>query len=99
MESLTDLNSMPVSASQPGAGNGQLLSNLASFKRTTGPTVVSHYDIQPVIDIFGGVSGRDLGGVLQDIQPLIKQAEKELPRGASSCCAGRRRRCIRVSSG
>ncbi len=82
MESLTDLNSMPVSASQPGAGNGQLLSNLASFKRTTGPTVVSHYDIQPVIDIFGGVSGRDLGGVLQDIQPLIKQAEKELPRGS-----------------
>jgi multidrug efflux pump subunit AcrB len=82
MESLTDLNSMPVSASQPGAGNGQLLSNLASFKRTTGPTVVSHYDIQPVIDIFGGVSGRDLGGVLRDIQPLIRQAEKELPRGS-----------------
>jgi multidrug efflux pump subunit AcrB len=82
METLTDLNSMPVSASQPGAGNGQLLSNLASFKRATGPTVVSHYDIQPVIDVFGGVSGRDLGGVLQDIQPLIKQAEKELPRGS-----------------
>jgi multidrug efflux pump subunit AcrB len=82
MDSLTDLNSMPVSASQPGAGNGQLLSNLASFKRTTGPTVVSHYDIQPVIDIFGGVSGRDLGGLLQDIQPLIKQAGKELPRSS-----------------
>ena len=82
MDSLTDLNSMPVSASQPGAGNGQLLSNVASFKRTTGPPVVSHYDVRPVIDIFGGVSGRDLGGVLRDIQPLIKQAEKELPRGS-----------------
>ncbi len=35
-----------------------------------------------MIDIFGGVSGRDLGGVLRDIQPLIKQAEKELPRGS-----------------
>src|SRR6266446_368945 len=80
MDSLTDLNSMPVSASQPGAGNGQLLSNLASFKRAAGPPVISHYDVQPVIDIFGGVSGRDLGGVLRDIQPLIKQAEKELPR-------------------
>ncbi len=82
MDSLTDLNSMPVSASQPGAGNGQLLSNLASFKRTAGPPVVSHYDVRPVLDIFGGVSGRDLGGVLRDIQPLIKQAEKELPRGS-----------------
>jgi len=82
MDSLADLNSMPVSASQPGAGNGQLLSNLASFNRTAGPQVVSHYDVRPVIDIFGGVSGRDLGGVLHDIQPLIKQAEKELPRGS-----------------
>ena len=82
MESLTDLNSMPVSASQPGAGNGQLLSNLASFKRTTGPPVISHYDVRPVLDIFGGVGGRDLGGVLHDIQPLIKQAERELPRGS-----------------
>ena len=82
MDSLNDLNSMPVSASQPGAGNGQLLSNLASFKRATGPAVVSHYNVRPVIDIFGGVSGRDLGGVLRDIQPLIKQAEKELPRGS-----------------
>ena len=82
MGSLNDLNAMPISASQPGAGNGQLLSNLATFKRTTGPQVVSHYDVRPVIDIFGGVSGRDLGGVLRDIQPLIKQAEKELPRGS-----------------
>jgi multidrug efflux pump subunit AcrB len=82
MDSLADLKSMPVSASQPGAGNGQLLSNLASFRRTAGPQVISHYDVRPVIDIFGGVSGRDLGGVLRDIQPLIKQAEKELPRGS-----------------
>jgi multidrug efflux pump subunit AcrB len=82
MDSLTDLNSMPVSASQPGAGNGQLLSNLATFRRTTGPPVISHYDVRPVLDIFGGVNGRDLGGVLRDIQLLIKQAEKELPRGS-----------------
>ncbi len=51
-------------------------------QRTNGPPVVSHYNVMPVIDIFGGVSGRDLGGVLRDIQPLVKQAEKELPRGS-----------------
>ena len=83
MESLTDLNSMPVSASQPGAGNGQLLANVATFKRSVWPPIISHYDVRPVIDIFGGADGRDLGGVLHDIQPLIKQAEKELPRGSS----------------
>jgi len=91
---------MPVSASQPGAGNGQLLSNLASFKRTTGPPVVSHYDVRPVLDIFGGVSGRDLGGVLGDIQPLIKAGRRKNCREAALfCCAGRRKRCIPVSSG
>ena len=36
----------------------------------------------PVIDVFGGVSGRDLGGVLRDINPLIEQAKKELPKGS-----------------
>jgi multidrug efflux pump subunit AcrB len=36
----------------------------------------------PVIDVFGGVSGRDLGGVLRDLQPLLKETEKQLPRGS-----------------
>ena len=34
----------------------------------------------PVIDVFGGVSGRDLGGVLSDLKPLIAQTEKDLPK-------------------
>ena len=42
----------------------------------------------PVIDIFGGVSGRDLGGVLRDLKPLIAQAEKELPQGSSIMLRG-----------
>ena len=49
---------------------------------TNGPPVISHYNVMPVIDIFGGVSGRDLGGVLRDLKPLVAQAEKELPRGS-----------------
>ena len=43
---------------------------------------MSHYNVQPVIDVFGGVSGRDLGGVLKDIKPIVKEAEKDLPRGS-----------------
>jgi multidrug efflux pump subunit AcrB len=82
MDSLSALNSIPINASQPGQGDVQLLANLASFRRTTGPPVISHYNIAPVIDVFGGVSGRDLGGVLHDLKPLIAQAEKELPRGS-----------------
>jgi multidrug efflux pump subunit AcrB len=82
LDSLSALNSIPVSAGQPGEGDSQILANLATFTRTNGSPVISHYNVTPVIDVFGGVSGRDLGGVLRDIKPLIRQAEKELPRGS-----------------
>ena len=82
MSSLSALNSIPINASQPGQANEQLLENLASFERTSGQAVASHYNVQPVIDVFGGVSGRDLGGVLKDIEPIVKRAEKDLPRGS-----------------
>ncbi len=82
MDSLSALNSMPINASTPGAGNAQLLANVASFKRTSGSPVFSHYNVTPVIDVFGGVSERDLGSVLNEIGPLVAQAEKELPRGS-----------------
>jgi len=88
MDSLAALNSVPINASQPGQGNEQLLANLATVTRTAGAPVISHYNVMPVIDIFGGVSGRDLGGVLRDLQPLLAQAEKELPKGSSIMLRG-----------
>jgi len=81
MDSLEALQAIPITASRPGEGNAQLLANLATLSRQTGPAIVSHYNIMPVIDLFGGVSGRDLGGVLNDLKPLISQAEKDLPKG------------------
>jgi multidrug efflux pump subunit AcrB len=42
----------------------------------------------PVIDVFAGVSGRDLAGVLKDIRPLIAAAEKELPKGSAIILRG-----------
>ena len=81
MDSLSALNAMPVSAGRLGQGNGQVLGNLATIVRTNGPVVVSHYNVAPVIDVYGGVDGRDLGGVLRDLEPLVAQAKTELPRG------------------
>ena len=82
MDSFDALNLIPVSASLPGKNNPQIFTNLASFQRTSGSPINSHYNVMPVIDVFGGVSGRDLGGVLKDINPLIEQAKKELPKGS-----------------
>ena len=82
MDSLSALGAIPINASRPGQGDAALLANLATISRTNGPTVISHYNVMPVIDVFGGVSGRDLGGVLGDLRPLIEQARRELPRGS-----------------
>jgi multidrug efflux pump subunit AcrB len=82
IDSLAALQSIPVSGGQPGKGSAQVLANVSSFVRRTGSPIFSHYNVMPVIDVFGGVSGRDLGGVLRDVEPLVAAAEKDLPRGS-----------------
>ena len=50
--------------------------------------VVSHYDIAPVLDIYGGVEGRDLGGVAHDIASIIARARNNLPEGSQLILRG-----------
>src|SRR6202011_6138436 len=65
-----------------------LLTNLATFTRTNSQPIYTHYNIMPVVDIFGGISNRDLGGVLSDIKPIIAEVQKTLPRGTSIMLRG-----------
>jgi multidrug efflux pump subunit AcrB len=82
LDSVSALSSIPIGSTDAGQGNTQVFANLASLSRTNGQPVFSHYNVQPVIDVFGGAGERDLGGVLRELQPLIKEAEKQLPRGS-----------------
>ena len=43
--------------------------------------VASHYNIEPVIDIYAAVQGRDLGAVARDINGILEETTKSLPRG------------------
>jgi multidrug efflux pump subunit AcrB len=61
---------------------------VATVTRTAVPPVYSHYDVAPVIDIYGNVDGRDLGGVLDNIKPLVAAAEKKLSRGNTMVLRG-----------
>jgi multidrug efflux pump subunit AcrB len=88
MTSLSDLNSMPLTAGVPGTGNEQLLANVATFSRTNSQPIYSHYNVMPVVDVFGGVSGRDLGGVLKDLKPIVAASKKSLPHGSSIVLRG-----------
>jgi multidrug efflux pump subunit AcrB len=59
----------------------QILGAMASIERVGVPLVVSHYNVQPVIDIFAGVDGRDLSSVGSDVNRIIEEMKKDLPGG------------------
>jgi multidrug efflux pump subunit AcrB len=80
MDSLQSLENVPVTGA--GATTPQIMASLASVTRGAGTSVVSHYDIQPVIDIYGAVHGRDLGGLAGDIDDAVDAVKKDLPRGS-----------------
>ena len=79
MTSLQDLMEMPVN--NPNVRNSQVLSNLAHLTPTAKPAVVSHYNVQPVIDVYASTQGRDLGAVAKDTMKVLKPFEQHLPRG------------------
>jgi multidrug efflux pump subunit AcrB len=67
----------------PGAPQPvQILGNLAEFKPGAELGTVSHYDVQPVIDIYTNVVGTDLGTVTREVEKIKEKYEKQLPRGS-----------------
>jgi multidrug efflux pump subunit AcrB len=80
-DTLQELVNIPVTGTDPAAAPS-LMASLVSMKRGSGMAVESHYNIQPVIDIFGTNSGRDLGGVSRDINKILDANRSKLPRGS-----------------
>ena len=96
--SLQGLGTIPVTGAS--GGRPQLIEGLTSLRRGAGMAVVSHYNVQPVIDIFGAVQGRDLGAVSRDITPILDASRASAPaRIRSSWCAARSRRCAASFTG
>lgn len=74
----------PITTVSGKAGGGtQLLDNLASLQRTTSAEIVSHFNVQPVIDIYASPDRRDLGGFGADVNRIIDKMRHSLPRGSS----------------
>jgi len=86
MDSLQSLQNVQVTG--PSGAPSEILGSMASISRGKGAAAVSHYDISPVIDIYGSVQGRDLGAVSRDINSVIRQSEKDLPRGSQVIVRG-----------
>jgi multidrug efflux pump subunit AcrB len=71
-----------VPITSPKTKTPQYLGGLA--ETTIGPSagVVSHYNAQPVIDIYGATQGRDLGAVAADINHILNDTKKDVPPGS-----------------
>jgi multidrug efflux pump subunit AcrB len=80
IDSISDLSNVPVISAT--TKEPQFLGGLARI--TPGPSsgVVSHYNVQPVIDLYGSTQERDLGAVASDIQRMLNDTKSHVPRGS-----------------
>ncbi len=79
MDTLQQLRNIPLTGA--AGAPPQILTNVASLRRGFEPSTVSHYNVMPVIDIYGSVDGTDLRTVADQVDKVIAQAQKQLPRG------------------
>jgi multidrug efflux pump subunit AcrB len=84
INSVNSLMTIPVGSSNTASDKDvQLLGNLASLSAEGTPGVITHGNIMPLFDIYVSAEGRDLGGVLADVQNIAKSMEHEKPRSAA----------------
>ena len=86
IDSMSDLVNVPITSAD--TETPQYLGGLARITPGPSPGVVSHYNVQPVIDIYGAVQGRDLGAVSSDIQRVLQETRKQVPRGSYVALSG-----------
>jgi multidrug efflux pump subunit AcrB len=74
-----------------GAGNSgtpQILGNLVTTAVTTRTAEASHYNAQPMINVYASTQGRDLGAVAADVGKRIDEVRSSLPRGSEIVMRG-----------
>jgi len=87
VDSFQALQNTPITGVGPGV-TPQILGNLVNTKTVARPASISHYNVQPMINVYASVYQRDLGSVAQEVRKLVQDAEKTLPRGSHIAIRG-----------
>jgi multidrug efflux pump subunit AcrB len=87
VSAMSGLEGLPITAAG-SSKSAQILGGLSTISRDSAPAVVSHYDIQPVLDIYATPQGRDLGAVTADINKVLKDVAKDRPKGTTVTLRG-----------
>jgi multidrug efflux pump subunit AcrB len=90
VDSMAELMTQPISPKAGGAGapGKQLLMNLATATRGSVPMVVSQLNLRPVFDVHADVQGRDLAGVANDLDAVVKANKPDSTSGIHVDVAG-----------
>jgi len=86
LDSLQALANIPLTGQ--GGAKSEILGNLATVTRGSERAVISHWNVQPAIDIYANVQGRDLGAVADDVAKIMDESEKEVPKGSRMILRG-----------
>jgi len=94
VDTYQELQNTPITTAT-GSGAGarntvvpQILGNLVTTTTVARPASVAHYNVQPMINVYAAVSGRDLGGVAGEVNKLVSGIQKDLPRGSHTIVSG-----------
>jgi len=79
IDSVHALNSTPIAL--PDVSQPQLLTHLASIRRNVAPGVISHYNVQPALDVLAAVDRADLWSVVSAVERIVDEVQPTLPRG------------------
>ncbi|MFC4310602.1 efflux RND transporter permease subunit [Steroidobacter flavus] len=86
MDELNSLETLPITGTN--STSAHLLGGIADITRTTSSGVVSQYNIQPIVQIYGTTQGTDLGAVATQIRKILDVHAKDLPKGSSVALLG-----------
>src|SRR5262249_22459988 len=79
IDSVDALGTQPIAL--PNQPQPQFLTNLASIRRSVAPGVISHYNVQPVLDVLAAADRADLWSVTSAVQRIVDEVRPRLPRG------------------
>ncbi|GAA0295383.1 efflux RND transporter permease subunit [Sphingomonas oligophenolica] len=84
--SISDLRNIPITGT--GQNASQVLGGIGTVVRGNAAAVVSHYNIQPAVDIYATPNGRDLGAVAGDIKHVLAGLKDQAPKGVTVTLRG-----------
>ena len=86
IDTLSDLLNVPITSAT--SKRPQYLGGLGSVNEGPSPAVESHYDVEPLFDVYAAVQDRDLGGVIDEVNRILQDTKNDVPQGSRVLLSG-----------